>query len=140
MNESRVVAIDVDCTAGCGQGGLAGDCGCGPRPGLLLLLEALKALGFQVVLWSAGGAKHARLTAEQGGYAEKIDGFYRKPEFTKMNANSARDVLGFVPALTIDDDPSEALAGVPFVAVEPWWGKHNVVILGASDSHRSETG
>jgi len=117
-----LVLFDVDNTVGCGLGGLNGPC-CEPRPGMSLLMAALFMLGYEIRLWSAGGAEHAEKTAEQCELTDFITGYHDKPDYP-IQADAVVAMFGCLPVLSIDNDPTERVEGVPFVEVSDYWGRH----------------
>jgi hypothetical protein len=115
MGSRDVWAFDVD---GCLVDLLGGT---SLRPHAQTMLEELRRRGHLVVLWSAGGADHARRRAAATGIADLVDGYYDK---------QARDAVGrwtlehlapdHRPTVCVDDCPEEVPANVRIVGVRPY--------------------
>lgn len=84
------------------------------RPGLVLLCDMLTCLGYELRLWSAGGAAHARSEAERAGIHGSVTAYFDKAEYP-MSEQAALAILGRRPALQVDDDPTERVADWPFM-------------------------
>lgn len=81
-------------------------------PGIQRLLGTLQLLGFEIRIWSAGGAERAQHVAASLGIPEAK--CYSKPEYP-IQPEAALALLGDVPALQMDDDPTERVADWPFM-------------------------
>lgn len=92
------------------------------RPGAVDLLTGLAALGCRLVLWSAGGADHARARAVDHG----VDHL-----FAQVADKGDRDVLGHYrlarpaggpggPVVYVDDRPEDLPGEEVVVAVSPY--------------------
>ena len=103
----RYVLLDVD--------GVCLDYEQRPMPGIRTLVEAFRALGYGIVLWSSGGADYCRKAATACGIT--IDACHAKPAYP-IQERAALKLLGRPPALQIDDDPSEAVPGWMFLLVD----------------------
>ena len=91
------------------------------RPGAAQTVRDLVDAGYRVSFWSAATGRHARLVADRLDVTHLLTGTHDKPEWP-MTTASAADRVGEVPVLTVDDDWSEALPGVPFHRVQAFWG------------------
>jgi phosphoglycolate phosphatase-like HAD superfamily hydrolase len=109
--------LDVD---GCLVDSLSGS---SLRPGAGELLRDLRVAGCTVLLWSAGGASHARRRAIALGFADLVDDYHDK---------DGRDPDGryrtdrFLPNLSgvvfVDDRPEDLPLGADVIAVRPYLG------------------
>lgn len=119
----RLVVFDVDLTLWCGCFVYDGP-RCEPNTVMLeLLLDELDK-GSRVVLWSGGGAEHARSVARRLKLPEDIE-CYAKPDFPPL-PEDVIDLLGRIPDLTVDDDEEERVEGAGFLLVDDynphgWW-------------------
>jgi len=113
-----IVLFDVDGVLADGQEADK----CQPRPGLRLLLDTLACLGYQLVAWSAGGRNHARAVVEACGFHGTIQRYLSKPDYP-MAEEDALMMVGEVPALQIDDDPTERVGSWPFMVWPGWYGE-----------------
>jgi long-chain acyl-CoA synthetase len=91
------------------------------RPHSRDLLVWLRSSGATVVLWSAGGADHARRRAEVTGIFDLIDGFYGKP----ARGVDGRWTVDHMPAehrptVCVDDSPDDVPRNVRVIAVRPY--------------------
>ena len=91
------------------------------RPHARELLEALRAVGARVVLWSGGGAAWAQTKAEAFGIADLLDGYYGKPD----RGPDGRWLLDHLPehhrpTVCVDDAPAEVPLGVRTIGVRPY--------------------
>jgi long-chain acyl-CoA synthetase len=115
MAGGGVWALDVD---GCIVDLLGGT---SLRPHARDLLVTLRSTGATVVLWSAGGADHARSRAEVTGITDLIDGFYGKPD-RGLDGRWTVDhmPLSHRPTVCVDDSPGDLPTHVRVVAVRPY--------------------
>jgi phosphoglycolate phosphatase-like HAD superfamily hydrolase len=114
MVPATVWVFDVD---GCLVDSLTGT---SLRPGAPELLAHLRQHDCRVLLWSAGGADHARRRAQEQGIVELIDGFHSK----EGRDNAGHYVIGFLAdpraAVFVDDRPEDIPLGTDVVAVSPY--------------------
>jgi phosphoglycolate phosphatase-like HAD superfamily hydrolase len=93
------------------------------RPGAAALLDELAARGATCVLWSAGGADYARRVAVTHGLADRVDGYYAKPD---RRGDTRYGVDHFAshhrPAVFVDDSPGDLPDGATVVAVPQFIG------------------
>jgi len=87
-----------------------------PMPGIERLVEVLRLLGFEIVLWSGGGAVYARKVAAALGFLTDVKRCYDKPDYP-IQFDAALALLGRPPALQVDDDPTERVGDWPFLLV-----------------------
>lgn len=91
------------------------------RPLARQVLTGLRAQGIEIVLWSAGGADHARRRADEVGIAELVDHYYRK---AGRDDDGRRRVDHLAPehrtALFVDDSAEDLPAGVETLLVRPY--------------------
>lgn len=113
---SKTIVFDVDNCIACGLG-------CCIRPGVKKRFQALKKEGWTILLWSGGGEWWAHRNAQSKGLLRIVSGCYGKPD-RPMTIESVLAVLGVVPDKTVDNDPTERIAGVEFELVDEWWGRH----------------
>jgi hypothetical protein len=85
-----------------------------PMPGMQRVLNILRLLGYDIKVWSAGGAEHAQDAASQFGLDAEC---YTKPTYP-IQVLDAIALLGGAPALQLDDDPTEHVDNWPFLLVE----------------------
>ena len=97
------------------------------RPGADTTIRGLVRAGHRVGFWSANGAAHAQNVATAMGVQPILAGCWAKPS-TVPSVQSTLRALGELPAVTVDDDPREAVPGVPFVLVEPFLGSRLTAI------------
>lgn len=116
---TRRVVFDVD---GVISNGAPAGPSCVGRPGMQFMFDVLTALGFEVHLWSAGGADHARTVAEQFTLHGSVRGYHDKPDLPMTEA-AAEERLGFVPVLTIDDEPTERVGAWPFFLIDGFFAR-----------------
>lgn len=117
MNESRVILFDTDGTLHCGT------YHCQVRPGVMEMIRLLVALGYSVHVWSAGGRAWAMESVERLALGDFVSGFHSKTPFP-MNREDVIEALGFKPVMMVDDDPDEAIYGIPFFRLRSWLGTH----------------
>lgn len=96
------------------------------RPGAVESLRALHESGVEVFLWSGGGKEHCEEVRDFLELQDVIQGCWRKPEFP-MTKESAIERLGFVPAVTVDDDTHERIDGIDFLEVKGFTGMDDVL-------------
>ncbi len=119
MTDPRpLVLFDVDHTIGCGY---SAPC-CPARPGTGLMLAVLHALGYEIRVWSGGGAEHAQAWVDHAGLSV-VSGCHDKPDYP-MTPESVVAMFGRLPILTVDDDETEEIDGVGFVGVPAYTGRH----------------
>lgn len=115
--QEGIVLLDVDGVVACGRPARS----CRPRPGIRDLVDVLTCAGHEVVLWSAGGAEHARAVAARIGIHGAVRRFHAKPDYP-MTEEAALAVIGARPVLQVDDDRGERVADWPFMQIEGWYG------------------
>lgn len=102
----RYVLLDVD--------GVCVDYNGAPMPGIGRLVKTFEALGYAVVLWSAGGRNYCWEAAARCGF--KPVNAFTKPDYPIQEA-AALALLKHPPVLQLDDDPTERVADWPFMEV-----------------------
>lgn len=119
MAGNGIILMDVDGTVSCGRSAPR----CRARPGMGVTIELLDALGYELAMWSAGGAQHAWAVAQHCGYAEHVHRFYGKPD-GPMSPENALCVIGETvrPVLQVDDELTERVGDWPFFLIEGWYG------------------
>ena len=121
------IVFDVDGTTSNGQ--FPGSPHIAPRPGIELVFEVLKAAGVEIYLWSTCGADYCANVATTLGFAHFFSGYFEKAEYL-MTYDAAVKKLGFVPDLTVDDDATEQIPGIPFLQVEGFFFMNRVFSRG----------
>jgi long-chain acyl-CoA synthetase len=112
---AAIWAFDVD---GCLVDSMTGT---SLRPGALEALSLLRADGATVLLWSAGGRKHAMSRASELGFAHLIDSVYAKEvRGADGRWSTANLPPEHQPDVFVDDWPDEAPATARLVAVPPY--------------------
>ena len=122
-----LVVSDVDLTLWCGcmHAYEPGRDDCRANQPVLDMLEVLAAAGAEVHLWSGGGQHHAERVAA-ALELDFITDCHAKPE-GRLTPERVVAVLGRLPQLSFDDDPREAIEGVPFKHV-PGFSPHGWVL------------
>lgn len=90
------------------------------RPLAREILVALAAAGREALMWSAGGAEHARRMAQRHGIAVLVSGCYDKLERGADGRWLLAHLTGCSPAVCVDDRPEEAPSGIDVMAVSPY--------------------
>jgi hypothetical protein len=90
-----------------------------PTPGIQQLCDVLGCLGYELRVWSAGGAEYALAAAHKAGIYGACRQFFDKPEYpqTLETARQALGLTGQRVVLQIDDDPGERVPTWPFYVV-----------------------
>ena len=101
-----MVLLDVD--------GVVLDARGDPMPGIGFALDLLACLGFEVVLWSAGGPAYAEAAGQRTGHHGAISGYRGKPTYPPTEEEALRFVRRR-PVLQVDDDPTERVADWQFM-------------------------
>lgn len=91
-------------------------------------MQGMVADGWEIHLWSGGGERWVERNASRLRIMKLITGFHGKPDYP-MRLGMVRTRLGFIPDLTVDNNPDEEVQGVAFEHVETWWGKHRAILL-----------
>ena len=112
MSDRLIVLMDVDGCVNLIEPGLP------IRPGILLLADTLACLGFEIVLWSAGGADHARNEAQRAGIHGSVLRYFDKLDYDDKDPQHVIDLIGSAPVLQIDDDWAERIGTWAFA----YWG------------------
>lgn len=103
------------------------------RPGLREFMRALKLLGYEIHVWTRGSWSHARSTVNAFGLQDLVHKCHEKPRwnlrvkdgettFSRISPEGAIEVLGRLPALSVDNWSMERIEGVPFLKVDSWEG------------------
>jgi hypothetical protein len=91
------------------------------RPYARQVLTALHGSGAVLVLWSAGGAGHARCMAARHGFDHLLSGVYDKLGRDGEGRLTTTHLPGpHRPAVVVDDRPEEAPVGTRVVGVAPY--------------------
>lgn len=77
-------------------------------------MTLLNSMGYEIVLWSGGGAKWAEWHANKLGVAHFVTRYFDKFPYLEATVEQVRGLLGAVPVMQIDDDVTEAIQGIPF--------------------------
>ena len=85
-----------------------------PRLETIDLLWSFHALDFELVIWSGGYAGYPREIADRFNLPVKRT--FKKPDYP-IQLGAALELLGGVPALQLDDDPTERVADWPFIHI-----------------------
>lgn len=123
-----LVVSDIDLTLWCGcmlEYELGGPRGCHANQSVLDMLEVLAAAGAEVRFWSGGGRHHAERVVKLLRL-DYVSGCHDKPE-GRLTPERAIATLGRLPDLSFDDDPREAIEGVPFKLVEGF-SPHGIIL------------
>lgn len=94
---------------------------CAMRPNAKETLQLLHSKNFRIFLWSAGGKEHCDNVVKFQKMEDIIENTFRKAEYP-MQFNDVVEVLGFKPDMTIDNDKSEQVEGIPFIECSTFWG------------------
>lgn len=107
-----VVLFDVDCTVVDASAHHL-------RPGILEMFEVLKALGYEIDLWSAAGEWYVRdVLAEHQALRKFVSKIYDKPDPVRVPSGVR---------LTVDDSPRERDPHCTFVRFNPYFGPKYLV-------------
>lgn len=130
---NRVGAVWFDCD-GCLVDSLTGATA---RPGAHALLSEIRGCGGAIVVWSAGGASHARRRMGATGLAPLVDAYLAKAS-RDQNGRWSRPAVrpGLAPLAFVDDQPTEMPAGAPVLSVPPFIGPddHDRALEGIRDA------
>lgn len=116
-----IVLFDTDCTV------------CDPstkelRPGMLEWMQRLAGEGYDVRMWSAAGAKHAKLVARRFNLPVRLT--HSKGEYVSGGPQLPPCAPPLYAhehvVLTVDDDATEFLPGVEHITVPAFLGKAHV--------------
>jgi phosphoglycolate phosphatase-like HAD superfamily hydrolase len=111
------------------------------RPGAAELVRTLGRRGVQCVLWSAGGADHARRMASRHGIDHHVVAYYGKE---RRDGDGRYELDHFAPAhrpdVLVDDAPTDLPASATVIAVPPFLGNNPadaalLVLLERLDDH-----
>ena len=85
------------------------------RWGVRNILHGFVEIGYELTLWSGNGEAHAHRTMRRADLPLSSRVF-AKPDYP-IQLDAALELLGSVPVLQLDDDPTERVADWPFIHI-----------------------